>query len=99
MEGSAGRVRLKRVPAREGGFHREKGASSQGFQHKKGFQQGFRQVLYQPIHLHSVLFEAKVHVLTQLIQRDELVAEPQARGDSAASMVDNVSTRGRPVTW
>ena len=33
-------------------------------------------------------------VLPQLVQRDESLAEPQARGDSAASVVDSVS-----VAW
>ena len=98
LEGSAGRA-----PAFEGGFKR---GSSQGFQHRKGFQQGcqqgFQQVLYHPFNLHSVLFQATVDVWPQLVQRDESVAEPQARGDSAASVVKSVSVAWQArevVTW
>ena len=38
----------------------------------------------------------------QLVQRDESVAEPQAQGDSAASMVESVSVAWQSrevVTW
>ena len=66
-------------------------SSSQGFQRRKGFQQGFQQVSYHPFHLHFVLFQAIVDVWPQMVQRDESVAEPQARGDSAVSVVDSVS--------
>ena len=41
-------------------------------------------------------------VWPQLVQRDESVAEPQARGDSAASVVDSVSVAWQArevVTW
>ena len=95
---SAGRVRwkgsLEGVPAPEGGFQQ---GSSQGFQRRKGFQQGssrVQQVSLHPFHLHFVLFQATVDVWPQLVQRDESVAEPQARGDSAVSVVDSVS-----VAW
>ena len=66
------------------------------------FQQGFQQVLYHPFHLHSVLFQATVDVSPQLVQGDESVAEPQARGDNVASVVDSVSVAWqarRVVTW
>ena len=46
--------------------------------------------MYHPFHLHSVLFQAIEDVWPQLVQRDESVAEPQARGDSEASVVDSV---------
>ena len=42
---------------------------------------------------HSVFFQATVDVWSQLVQR-ESVAEPQARGDSAASVVNTVSVGG-----
>ena len=94
---------LEEVPALEGGFQQR---SSQGFQRRKGFQQGFeqefQQVLYHPFHVHSVLFQATVDVWPQLVQRDESVAEPQARGYSAASVVDSVSVAWQAsevVTW
>ena len=67
-----------------------------------GFQQGFAQVSYQRFHLHCVLFKATVDVWPQLVERDESVAEPQARGDSAACVVDSVSVGWQAhevVTW
>ena len=74
---------LEGVPALEGGFQE---GSSQGFQRRKGFKQGFQQgvqqVWYHPFHLHFVLFYATLDVWPQLVQRDESVAEPQARGCS-----------------
>ena len=71
---------------------------------EQGFQQGFHQELsmYQLYHLHSVLFPAVVDVWLQLVQRYESVAEPQARGDNAASVVDTVSVAVQArdvVTW
>ena len=68
----------------------------------QGCSQGFPQVLYDPFHLHSVLFQAIVDVWPQLVQRDESVAEPHARGDSATSVVDSVSVAWQArevVTW
>ena len=95
VEGSVGRVQWKRVQAPEGGFQQ---CSKQGFRHRKGFwqgfQQGFQEVLYHLYHLHSVLFHAAADVWPQLVHRDESVAEPQARGASAASVVGTLS-----VTW
>ena len=95
--------RKKRAERR---FQCRKGRSSQGFQRRKGFQhgfqQGFQQALYHPFHLHSVLFQATVVVWPQLVQRDELVAERQARGDSAASVFDSVWVAWQArdvVTW
>ena len=86
---------LEGVPELEGGFEQ---GSSHGFHHRKGFQQwfqqGFQQVSYHPFHLHSVLFQATVDIWPQLVQRDDSVAEPRARGDSAACVVDSVW-----VTW
>ena len=76
--------------------------SSQGFRHRKGFQQGFQQVLYHPFHLHFVLFQATVDVWPQLVERDESVAEPQARGDGVASVVVSMSVAWQArevVTW
>ena len=104
---SAGRVRwkgpLEGVPARGGGFQQ---GSSRGFQRRKGFQQGFwkgfQQVSYHPFHLHFVLFQATVDVWRQVVQPDESVAEPQARGNGAVSVVDSVSVawQAREVlTW
>ena len=75
----------------EGGFQQ---GSSQGFQGSKGFQQGFQQVSYHAFYLHFVLFKATVDVWPELVQRDESVAEPEARGDSAVFVVDSVS-----VAW
>ena len=43
-----------------------------------------------------------MNVWPQLVQRDEWLAEPQARGDSAASVVDSVSVAWQAsevVTW
>ena len=50
--------------------------------------------MYHLFHLHSLLFQATLDVWPQMVQRDESVAEPQARGDNAASLVDSVS-----VAW
>ena len=88
------------------GFQHWKGRSSQGFQRRKGFrhglQQGLQEALYHLFYLHSVLFQATMDVLPQLVQRDASVAEQQARGDSAASVVDSVSVAWQArdvVTW
>ena len=41
--------------------------------------------------MHSVFFQATLDVWPQMVQQDETVAERQARGNSAASVVDTLS--------
>ena len=66
------------------------------------FQHRLQQVLY---HLHCLFFKGTVDVLPQLVQRNESLAEPQARGDSAsaaASVMDTMSVAWQArnvVTW